>query len=55
MMRNDPRFGIGQPEPLKHNLTDYWSRHLSKKNRVIYRFDDETIYIFAIGGHYGDK
>ncbi len=55
MMRNDPRFGIGQPEPLKHDLTDYWSRRLSKKDRVIYRFDDETIYIFAIGGHYGDK
>ena len=55
MMRNDPRVGIGQPEPLKHSLTGYWSRHLSKKDRVIYRFDDEAIYIFAIGGHYDDE
>ncbi len=23
MMRSDPRVGIGRPEPLKHNLTNY--------------------------------
>ena len=54
MMRSDPRVGIGRPEPLKHNLTNYWSRHLSKKDRVIFRFNDEAIFIFAIGGHYDE-
>jgi toxin YoeB len=54
MMRSDPRVGIGRPEPLKHNLTNYWSRHLSKKDRIIYRFNDEAIFIFAIGGHYDE-
>jgi toxin YoeB len=31
------------------------SQNLSKKDRVIYRFDDEAIYIFAIGGHDDDE
>ena len=52
MLRADPCTGIGKPEPLKHNLSGLWSRRISQKDRVIYKFDDEYIYIFAIGGHY---
>lgn len=52
MLRGDPKSGIGKPEPLKHNLSSLWSRRLSQKDRVVYKFDDEYIYIFAIGGHY---
>ena len=52
MQRNDPKTGIGKPEPLRHQLSGFWSRRLSQKDRVIYRFDDENIYLFAIGGHY---
>ena len=52
MQRNDPTIGLGKPEPLKHALSGFWSRRLSQKDRVIYKFDDETIHIFAIGGHY---
>ncbi|MDP2903798.1 MAG: Txe/YoeB family addiction module toxin [Methylovulum sp.] len=54
MLRNDPRTGLGKPEPLKHDLTGLWSRRLSQKDRLIYRFDDHAIFIFAIGGHYDD-
>ena len=52
MQRNDPAKGLGKPEPLKHGLSGFWSRRLSQKDRVVYKFDDDTIYIFAIGGHY---
>ncbi len=52
MLRGDPRVGTGKPEPLKHNLSGFWSRRLSQKDRIIYKFDDSYIYIFAIGGHY---
>jgi len=52
MMRNDPAKGTGKPEALKHNLAGLWSRRISHKDRLIYRFDEHTIYIFAIGGHY---
>ncbi|HLF67402.1 MAG TPA: Txe/YoeB family addiction module toxin [Gammaproteobacteria bacterium] len=52
MQRNDPTVGLGKPEPLKHQLSGLWSRRLSLQDRVIYRFSDDAIYIFAIGGHY---
>jgi toxin YoeB len=52
MLRDDPRTGTGKPEPLKHNLSGLWSRRISQKDRVIYKYDKGYIYIFAIGGHY---
>ena len=52
MLRNEPSEGLGKPEALKHNLSGFWSRRLSQKDRVIYKFDNNYIYIFAIGGHY---
>lgn len=44
--------GLGKPEPLKHNLSGLWSRRISQKDRLIYRYDEKFIYIFAVGGHY---
>ena len=53
MLRSeDPSTGVGKPEPLKHNLSGLWSKRISQKDRLIFRFDDRYIYIFAIGGHY---
>ena len=52
MLRGDPTQGSGKPEPLKLGLSGLWSRRLSKGDRVIYRFDDNCVYLFAIGGHY---
>jgi len=55
MLRGDPASGIGKPEMLKHSLAGLWSRRISLKDRLIYKFDDQYIYIFAIGGHYDDR
>ena len=44
--------GIGKPEALRHELSGYWSRRITDKDRLIYRFDDSTIYIAACKGHY---
>ncbi|MGY0565362.1 MAG: Txe/YoeB family addiction module toxin, partial [Paraglaciecola chathamensis] len=54
MLRGDPSIGMGKPEQLRHNLTGFWSRRISQKDRLVYKFDDQSIYIFAIGGHYDD-
>ena len=54
MLRNDPTQGLGKPEPLKHQLSGLWSRRLSQKDRLVYRFDEDAIFVFAIGGHYED-
>ena len=52
MLRADPTSGLGKPEPLKHNLSGLWSKRISQKDRLIYKFNDKNVYIFAIGGHY---
>ncbi len=52
MLRADPASGLGKPEQLRHNLGGLWSRRLSQKDRLIYKFDKHCLYIFAIGGHY---
>jgi len=52
MQRGNPAAGLGKPEQLKYELAGFWSRRLSQYDRVIYRFDDHYIHIFAIGGHY---
>ncbi|MFK8043598.1 Txe/YoeB family addiction module toxin [Congregibacter sp.] len=54
MLRDDPSTGTGKPEKLKHNLAGLWSRRISQKDRLIYKFDENYIYVFAIGGHYLD-
>ena len=44
--------GKGKPEPLRYELSDWWSRRITEKDRLIYRFDETTIYIAACKGHY---
>ncbi|NOU48623.1 MAG: Txe/YoeB family addiction module toxin [Bacteroidales bacterium] len=52
MQRENPEKGIGNPEQLKYDLTGFWSRRLSQYDRLIYKYTDSAIHIFAIGGHY---
>ncbi len=52
MLRSDPSTGLGKPEQLRHNLAGFWSKRISQKDRLIYKFDEQSIFIFAIGGHY---
>lgn len=52
MLREDPAKGMGKPETLKHNLSGFWSRRLTQKDRLVYKYDERHIYIFATGGHY---
>lgn len=54
MLRDAPSQGMGKPEQLRHNLTGFWSKRISQKDRLIYKFDENSVYIFAIGGHYED-
>ena len=44
--------GIGKPEALRHDFAGYWSRRITEKDRLIYRCDDNNIYIAACKGHY---
>lgn len=44
--------GLGKPEPLKHELSGYWSRRITEEHRLIYSIDEENIYIASCSGHY---
>lgn len=49
-----PYSGIGNPEPLKHELTGFWSRRINAKDRIIYKVQDDivTVFVIAAMGHY---
>ena len=44
--------GIGKPEPLKENLTGFWSRRIDDSNRLVYKIENEKIEIVQCKGHY---
>ena len=44
--------GIGKPEPLKGNLSGWWSRRIDDTNRIVYREKDGAIVIASVKGHY---
>jgi toxin YoeB len=44
--------GIGKPEPLKGDLSGWWSRRIDDSNRIVYRIVDENIEINNCKGHY---
>jgi toxin YoeB len=46
--------GIGKPEPLKSNLSGWWSRRIDETNRIVYREKDGAIVIASCKGHYDD-
>ena len=45
----------GKPEALSGDLAGFWSRRINDKDRLIYKIDDENVYILACRFHYGDK
>ena len=47
-----PFEGIGKPEPLKENLSGYWSRRIDETNRLVYRVDDKYLKIISCRYHY---
>ncbi len=44
--------GIGKPEPLKHNLSGFWSRRINTEHRIIYKIENNTILIAQLKYHY---
>lgn len=51
-MRKDPFKGIGKPEPLRENLSGYWSRRIDDTNRVVYAVENNEIVIVSCRYHY---
>jgi toxin YoeB len=47
-----PFEGIGDPEPLKHDLQGYWSRRIDLEHRLLYYVKGNKIFIHCCKGHY---
>ena len=52
-----PFIGIGDPHPLSYNYAGMWSRHLNKKDVMIYDVNEteKTVQIYSARYHYLDK
>ena len=50
--QRDPFVGIGKPEPLKENLSGFWSRRIDEKNRLVYEADDDVLTLISCRYHY---
>ena len=44
--------GLGSPEPLKHDFSGFWSRHITQEHRLIYRVDEKQVLVIACRYHY---
>lgn len=53
-IKRNEYIGIGKPEPLKNQLSGYWSRRIDDVNRLVYRISNNQIEIVQCKGHYED-
>ena len=50
-VKRAPFDGIGKPEPLKENLSGFWSRRIDDTNRLVYAVDDTAITVISCRYH----
>lgn len=51
-MQRSPFSGIGKPESLKHGLSGYWSRRINDEHRIVYKIENDSIFIAQVRYHY---
>jgi toxin YoeB len=58
-IRRAPFIGIGKPEPLRGNLTGWWSRRLTGEHRLVYRIvgtaETQRLEIMSCRFHYSRR
>ena len=50
--QRSPFSGIGKPEPLKENLSGFWSRRIDESNRLVYAVDGNQRTVISCRYHY---
>lgn len=50
--KRSPFAGIGKPEPLRENLSGFWSRRIDDTNRLVYAVADQALTIISCRYHY---
>ena len=51
-IKREPFEGTGKPEPLKYELSGFWSRRISDEHRLIYEVSESYISIVSCRFHY---
>lgn len=51
-IKRNPFEGIGDPEPLKHNWSGYWSRRIDREHRLVYKVSDGSLIVAQCRYHY---
>jgi toxin YoeB len=51
-IQNYPFEGTGKPEPLRHDWSGYWSRHITQEHRMGYKVQNDSIFIAQLRYHY---
>ncbi len=51
-IERDPFQGLGKPEPLKYDLTGFWSRRVNEEHRLVYSVGRGQIFIAQARYHY---
>jgi len=51
-IRRTPFTGIGKPEPLRGNMSGWWSRRINQEHRLVHRQVDDSLLIAQCRHHY---
>ena len=51
-IQRTPFEGIGKPEPLKYDLSGFWSRRIDREHKLVYQVQDNEILIYSCKYHY---
>jgi toxin YoeB len=52
--KRNPFGGTGKPEPLRGELSGWWSKRIDQEHGLIYRLENESLIIAQAKGHYDD-
>ncbi len=52
VIQREPFQGIGDPEPLRYNWKGYWSRRITREHRLIYKVQEDDLWIAQCRYHY---
>ena len=51
-IQRSPFEGIGKPEPLKYDLSGYWSRRINDEHRLVYAVQQDQVLVAQARYHY---
>ncbi len=51
-IQRTPFIGQGKPEPLKYDLSGFWSRRIDREHRLVYKYIDRELFIYSCRFHY---